>query len=220
MDNFFDTIFSRAQEEARTKGVSGVVVGRVTNNNDDGHLGRVKIHFDWLSDDNETDWTRIATLMGGSGRGSFFLPEIDDEVLVAFENGDINSPYVVGVLWSKEDKPPEQNADGQNNIRKIRSRSGHEIIFDDKNGKELVEIHTKDGHRLVLDDGTEKIILKDKTDRNSVEIDSSGAGSISVISKLGTVSIKAQNIRLVADQAISLSAKGTMEIKGSMVNIN
>src|SRR3972149_536693 len=87
--------------------ISGVVPGIVTNNQDPDGLGRVKIKFPWLSDDNETDWVRIATLMAGGQRGGFFLPEVGDEVLVAFEHGDINHPYVIGALWNGVDKPPE-----------------------------------------------------------------------------------------------------------------
>ncbi len=84
----------------------GVAAGIVTNNQDPDGLGRVRIRFPWLSDDNETDWARIATMMAGSGRGSFFLPEVGDEVLVAFEHGDINHPFVIGMLWNGVDTPP------------------------------------------------------------------------------------------------------------------
>ncbi|RLI48197.1 MAG: phage tail protein, partial [Candidatus Thorarchaeota archaeon] len=124
--------------------IPGVMPGIVTNNQDPENLYRVKVKFPWLSEDNETDWIRVATLMAGPERGSFFLPEVGDEVLVAFEYGDINAPYVIGVLWNRKQKPPETNSDGKNNIRKIRSRSGHEIIFndDDTSKKEKLEIKT------------------------------------------------------------------------------
>ena len=161
-------------EEKNAGKINGIAAGIVTNNKDPDGLGRVKIKFPWLSDNNETDWVRIATLMAGAMRGSFFLPEAGDEVLVAFEHGDINHPYVIGSLWNSEDKPPETNSDGKNNIRKIRSRSGHEIIFNDTAKEEKIEIHTNAGHVVTLDDsdGQEKIEVIDKTGNNKITIDS------------------------------------------------
>ncbi len=160
------------EEKNNVRLVNGVAAGIVTNNKDPEGLYRIKIKFPWLSDDNETDWIRIATMMSGGNRGSFFLPEVGDEVLVAFEHGDINHPYIIGALWNGVDKPPENNSDGKNNIRKIRSRSGHEIIFndDDTTKKEKIEIHTNAGHQIILDDSAaqEKIEIKDKTGNNQI----------------------------------------------------
>jgi uncharacterized protein involved in type VI secretion and phage assembly len=111
--------------------VFGVVVGVVTNNQDPDKLGRVKVRFPWLSQDDESYWARIAVLMAGNNRGAWFLPEVDDEVLVAFEHGDVRMPYVLGALWNGVDAPPRDNSDGKNNQRVIRSRSGHELVFND-----------------------------------------------------------------------------------------
>lgn len=111
--------------------IYGVRMAIVTNNNDPDKVGRVKLKFPWRGDADESDWTRIVFPMAGKERGIYFIPEVDDEVLVLFENGDIHHPYVIGSLWNGQDKPPEDNANGKNNIRKIKSRSGHEIIFDD-----------------------------------------------------------------------------------------
>ena len=109
------------------KRISGVVVGVVTNTQDPAGLGRVKVKFPWLSDSEESFWARVATPMAGKGRGFYFLPEVEDEVLMAFEHGDARFPYVLGALWNGQDKPPESNEDGKNNIRSIKSRSGHVI---------------------------------------------------------------------------------------------
>ena len=156
--NILDLITADTQHPI-TDRIYGVVVGVVTNNQDPDNLGRVKVRLPWLTGDDESNWARIATLMAGKERGSFFLPEVDDEVLLAFEHGDVRFPYVIGALWNGVDKPPRTNADGKNNQRTIKSRKGHELIFDDSDGKEQVEIHTKAGHRILLDDssGQEKI---------------------------------------------------------------
>ena len=104
--------------------LSGVAVGIVTNNQDPQQLGRVKVRFPWLPGEDESFWAMIAVLMAGHERGTYFLPEVDDQVLVAFEHGDIRRPYVLGALWHRAAPPPETNADGKNNKRLIRSRSG------------------------------------------------------------------------------------------------
>jgi hypothetical protein len=86
--------------------INGVVIGVVTNANDPEKNGRIKVRFPWLDDKHETDWIRIATMMAGSFRGSLFRPEVNDEVLVAFDHGDVRFPYVIGFLWNGQDQPP------------------------------------------------------------------------------------------------------------------
>ncbi len=202
--------------------IAGVVPGIVTNNQDPEEMGRVKIYFPWLSDDNETDWVRIATLMAGSERGSFFLPEVGDEVLVAFEHGDINQPYVIGALWNGVASPPETNSEGKNNIRKIRSRSGHEIIFndDDTAGQEKIEIHTNAGHQVVLDDsaGQEKIEIIDKTGNNKITIDSV-QNSINIESAM-QLKIKANMVEIEGTTSLTLKSNAALTIQGLPVKIN
>ena len=202
--------------------VYGVAAGIVTNNRDPDGLSRVKVKFPWLSDDNESDWIRIAVLMAGSERGTFFLPEVEDEVLCAFEHGDINRPYVIGALWNGVDKPPESNSDSNNNIRKIRSRSGHEIIFDDNDsaGQEKIEIHTKAGHKIVLDDslGQEKIEIVDKTGSSSIVIDS--VQSSITISSSAQLKIKAGMMEIEADSMLTIKTGGMLTLQGSLVKIN
>lgn len=210
--DLLDLLGSKEQEESRARKINGVVTGIVTNNNDPEHLGRVKAHFPWLSDNNETDWMRVTAFMAGADRGSYFVPEVDDEVLVACENGDLNRPLVIGSLHSKEDVPPEKNDDGKNDIRKIKTRSGHEIIFNDSQGKESIEIHTKTGHKIFLDDtpGSEKIKIIDKTKNNYVQIDSN-QNQILLSSEMN-IKLKSTNIEI--------EASGMLKLNGSMVTIN
>jgi uncharacterized protein involved in type VI secretion and phage assembly len=220
MADLIGLLHSREDEESRTRRINGVVVGIVTNNKDDEQLGRVKLHFPWLSNDNETDWSRICSFMAGSQTGSFFPPEVGVEVLVAFENGDFNRPYVLGSLWSKEDKaPPPGNVDGKNNIKKIHSRSGHEIIFDDTDPTGKLEIHTggKPGLVVRLDDTNQTIVIQDETGNNSVQIDSFH-NSISISSQ-SSISISASNIDIEATEQLTLNA-GVVAINGNMVTIN
>jgi len=206
MLNLFDLITSEDEQETRARRVHGVAVGIVTKNNDTEGHGKVKLSFPWLSDNYVTDWARISTLMAGGGKGSFFLPDVGEEVLVAFEQGDINRPVVIGALWNVEDKAPHTNSDGKNDIKKIKSRSGHEIILDDSTGKENLEIHTNRGHKILLDDNlrSPKITIQDSTGKNSIEINSL-TGSIS-ISALTNISLNAPKIDIQASAMINLTA--------------
>ena len=218
--SLLDALRNEREEQERARRINGVMVGIVTNNQDPDGLGRVKVRLPWLSDTNESSWSRLCSFMAGKDRGGFFLPEVGDEVLVAFENGDINRPIVLGALWNGVDTPPETNSDGKNNVRKIKSRSGHEIIFHDDSGQEKLEIHTQAGHSLVLDDssGSEKITVNDKSGSNSIVFDSA-QGSITVES--GTkLKIKSQMVEIESGGTMTIKAGATLTLKGAVVQIN
>ena len=202
------------ERRARINRVNGVACGVITDNHDPEGRARVKVTFPWLGEGIESDWTRFVTFMAGRERGGYFLPEVGDEVLVAFEHGDINHPYVLGALWSSEDPPPEANRDGNNNIRKIKSRSGHELIFcdDDQARKEKIEIRTRSGHRIILDDsqGSEKVVIEDKTGSNVIRMDS----------VKGEISLESRTSVKIRSQMIQIEGGATVEIKGALVKIN
>lgn len=210
------------KEEENGGMINGVVIGIVTNNNDPEGMGRVKLSFPWRLAEDESNWVRVATPMAGKERGMFFLPEVEDEVLVAFEMGDIHHPFVVGGLWNGKDATPETNSDGKNNIKIFKSRSGHQIIFndDDSGMKEHIEIKTKAGHKILLDDsaGGEKIEIKDKTGLNSIIIDSVQK-SISIESAM-QLKIKSKMIEIESDSMMTIKAGATLDIQGMLVKIN
>jgi uncharacterized protein involved in type VI secretion and phage assembly len=160
--------------------INGVVIGLVTNVNDPKKNGQVKVHFPWLDDQHESDWIRIATTMSGNGRGTFFMPEVNDEVLVAFEHGDARFPYIVGFLWNGKDAAPETDV----NKRTIKSKAGHTVVLDDSNGGEKIVVKSSSGHQIALDDtsggktitvqtsGGQAVILDDKD--GSIELRGGG----------------------------------------------
>jgi uncharacterized protein involved in type VI secretion and phage assembly len=195
--------------------VKGVSVGVVTQNRDPEGLGRVKVRFPWRENPDESHWARIAVPMAGGGRGTWFLPEVDDEVLVACDAERVEHPYVVGCLWNGQDKPPQTNADGRNDIRVIRSRSGHEIVFDD-GVQGRIDIHLKDDTRKV------------RLDQNGIEIRDDSGNSIAITSTPGTIAIKSNvsvsiestTIDVKAKASMTLQASGTLTIKGAVVMIN
>ena len=193
-----------------------VVIGLVLDNQDPEGLGRVKINLPGLSEDESGYWARVASPMAGGGRGMFFLPEPNDEVLVAFEQGDITRPYIVGALWNGEDKPPDSNSDGQNNVRLIKSRSGHSVRFDDTADAEKIEIIDKSGENSVTID----------TLSNSISIKS--AQDVVIEAPQGKISLRAKTVEVKstadtnvdAQTTVDLKAGATMTIKGQRVNIN
>ena len=192
--------------------ITGVAVGIVTDNRDPEGLARVKVRMPWLAADAESDWVKIATLYAGDGRGSVWLPELDDEVLLAFEHGDVNYPYVIGALWNTQAKPPETNADGQNNVKLVRSRSGHAVTLRDEAGRETVEIRSKGGHRIELSDaaGAERVTISDHTGRNILTLESMG----------GLVTLKAGLRLSVEAPQVEITATGPLTLRGAVVNIN
>lgn len=223
-DGFFKSQRTRNQ-------IPGVVLALVKSTKDPDGLGRVQITFPWKGkeEDEELHWARIATMMTGNGRGTFFYPDVDDEVLVAFEYGDIDSPYIIGALWNNQDVPPEENSEGENNIKMIKTRSGHIIKLDDT-------------------DGSEKIEIIDKTEENKISIDSANnkisivsAGDIELLASDGKITIDATEIeikskitvktkdieikpsgkaKIEASGQMDLKTSAVMNIKGSTVNIN
>ena len=196
--------------------IAGVAVGIVTNNQDPDKLGRVKVRFPWLSDEDESQWARIAAPMAGNDRGAYFLPEVDDEVLVAFEHGDIRFPYVVGALWNGKDAPPASNSDGKNNVRVIKSRSGHVVKLNDEDGKETIEIVDKSEKNSIVVD----------TAKNTITITSDK--DIVLKASNGTITLDAKKLEMKSSDAskvesgagLDVKASGTLNIKGSTVNIN
>jgi len=180
--------------------IYGVVVGIVRDIKDPKGLGRVKVDFPWLAEEAEavaissdedrahSYWARIATLMAGKGRGTYFVPEVDDEVLVAFEHGDPDRPFVIGMLWNVEDTPPESmDGKGKNHVRSIHSRSGHVITLDDNvdDQKAKLTVQSQGGHQIVLDDdsGQGKVELKTKAG-HVITMDDAG-GTVTLSDKVG-----------------------------------
>lgn len=198
--------------EDRTARFYGVTIAVVTNIKDDDGLGRVKVKFPWLTDEDESPWARVMTPMAGDDRGFYFLPEVDDEVLVAFEHGDMAFPYILGSLWNGKDKPPEKNDDGENNKRFIKSRSGHMIIFDDTEDKEKLIIQDKSGKN--------KITIDCENDSMEIEVEQDliikAKGKVSIKSSDDDIVIECKNLELKTEQDIKINAGSNCNIQAKM----
>lgn len=194
--------------------IKGVATAIVTQNKDPDNLCRVKVRFPWHDKPTESYWARLATPMAGAGRGFVAIPEVDDEVLIAFEREDMRFPVVLGGLWNGKDKPPRFNGDGKNDKRILQSRKEHYLLFDD-GAKGVVELFHQKGRKVTFtDDG----ITMDDGMGNSVKIDSN-AGSMTIEAK-GDLKIKAATITIQATGTLDVKATGTLSVRGSLVNIN
>ena len=194
--------------------VKGVAVALVTQNEDDQRLCRVKVRYPWHDKPSESYWARLATPMAGADRGLVLIPEVGDEVLVAFEREDLRFPYILGALWNGKDKPPVANDDGKNDKRKFVSRKKHHLLFDE-GAKGVVELRHEKGRRIVLDDTG--FLVEDERG-NTVKVDSN-SGAMTIEAK-GQLNIRAGSIKIEATTTLEVKASATLTIRGSLVNIN
>jgi uncharacterized protein involved in type VI secretion and phage assembly len=155
----------------------GVYPALVSDIKDPDGQGRVKVTLPWSPDTGGGQyeaWARVATMMGGNNRGTWFIPDANDEVLVVFEGGDPRRPYVIGGLWNGSDSPPETMDGAGNNYRKvIRSRNGVKVTLDDQDGQEKLILETPGGQKITMKDGPGAVQIED-SNGNSVKLETSG----------------------------------------------
>lgn len=178
----------------------GLVEAIVVDNKDPDKLGRVKLKFPLLPDMPDSFWARLVMPMAGQKRGWMTIPEIDDEVLVAFVHGDINHAIVVGSLYNGVDVPPYANEDGDNDLRVFQSRSGHRLTFDDKKGDERVELIVHNEEIRVVWDAKDKTL-------------SLYSGKDIIVEAKETISLKCKDFILEAGSSINAKSGTSTEIK-------
>lgn len=186
---------------------NGILVGTVIDINDPENLGRVKAQLKQYGDV-ESHWARLAVPMAGGDRGLFLRPEVGDEVLMAFANGEPREPYVLGSLWSRVDKPPPGGVEDQkNNVRYFVSRSGSTVRFDDTESAEKIEVIDKSGKlKVLIDTAGKKIAIT--CDAGSIEMSA------------GSIKLEAKTVEIKSSAETSIEATGAMKIKGATVDIN
>lgn len=162
----------------------------VIDTNDPEGLGRIKVRFYWQSSKEETPWIRVVTPYAGNNKGIFFIPEVDEEVLVAFENNNAENPYVVGAHYNGKKKADDWKSD--KNLKKgIRTKSGHTIEFNDEGGKEEIIIYDHDKVNTITLSSHDKLLT---------------------ISCKGDLKINAQKIDITAEKDYTLDVKGKIDI--------
>jgi uncharacterized protein involved in type VI secretion and phage assembly len=216
---FFSQIRNTEEEHDR---VYEAVIGVVTDNNDPDKLSRVKVKFPTISADDNSWWAPVVSVGAGKGKGWFFIPEVDDEVLVVFEHGDIARPLVIGALWNGKDKPPDANADGSNKKRTMVSRGGDTIEFDDDGGK--ITIKDGGGNGSIVIDKQNKItfeakqgdaifICKDDLTIVAKEVEMTSTTQFEISS--ATADVKGGS-----DANVNIKASAMCQIQGAQTSIN
>jgi uncharacterized protein involved in type VI secretion and phage assembly len=204
------------QQESGT--MEGVAIGIVTNNKDPEGLGRVKVRFPWRENSRESYWARVVAVGAGKDRGFYWVPEVDDEVLLICDKKDIQHIFVIGSLWNGKDKPATNNSDGENNTRLIRSRSGHELRVFDKKGQGQIQIKSEKGHTVTIDDQKSIVEIADQGGSNKITIDINQNG-ITIQSGL-SLTLKSQSISIEAGATLNLKASGVVKVQGTPIMLN
>ncbi|WP_437983201.1 phage baseplate assembly protein V [Sorangium sp. So ce117] len=177
----------------------GLMIGIVSKRDDaECGLGRVKVTYPTLGDI-ESDWARVLAPYGGSGHGFQSIPEVGDEVVVAFMEGDPKIPLIVGSVYSMKNKPPSEKVDE----RIFKSRKGHTVVVSDQAGEERIELKTASGQHVTIDEGSKAITIKAN---GSVTIQA--AGSVDV--KGTSVVVTAGDVKLGGSAAIQPAVHGTI----------
>jgi uncharacterized protein involved in type VI secretion and phage assembly len=188
----------------------GVYPALVTDIVDPDGQGRVRVVLPWAADAGGARyeaWARLSTMMAGSNRGTWFIPDVNDEVLVAFQGGDPRWPYVLGGLWNGSDSPPEtMDRSGSNERKVIRSRNGVRIALDDTDGQERFTVETPGGQKVILRDGPGAIEIRD-ANGNSIVLDTSGI----TVNAAAEVKVSAATVHVTA---------GTLTVDAPMSQFN
>ncbi|MCD7805958.1 MAG: phage baseplate assembly protein V [Lachnospiraceae bacterium] len=218
--------------------IFGVVVGQVALNYDKDMPGRVCVTVPTRDEGaNELKWARVAMMSGGSGWGHYFLPEVGDQVLLAFEQGNIEKPYVIGCIPKDSDEIVTGSVDEDNQFKKIATRNGNLLCFEDNkegNGeKDKVKLITaKQLHRIELDNENSLIVISDKDGKNQIKMDTkNGAMEVIAEKKLtikvgekievsmdgssGEISIKASKHTESMQSEVSIAANSTLKLEAA-----
>lgn len=203
-----DPFMLEVQDARVPRGWGGLFYGAypalVTDVADPDGQGRVKVELPWSPDGGGSRyeaWARLATMMAGNNRGSWFIPDVNDEVLLVFAGGDPRFPCVVGALWNGQDAPPAtMDGGGQNYVKKLRSRNGVQVTMDDHDGQETLILETPGGQRVTLKDGPGQVEIVD-ANGNSLKMEASG-------------------ITITAAAKVTVTAGATVEVTASMVKVS
>ncbi len=210
------------------RSLSGVVTGIVTDNKDPDGVGRVRVALPWLDAEHVSGWARVAFPGAGKDRGITFLPEVNDEVLVAFHHGDPDKPMVIGGLFNGKDKFPDSKSDvgtdrGKVNLRGIFTNK-HKLTFDDKSGQEALTLGLRDKSYMITLDKKGTVISIGSDGKVDVKAKSgvtitAESGNIELVAKSGDVKIGGLNVTVEGKAGLTLSATGAAKLKGATVAI-
>ena len=203
---------------------AGVQVGVVSENADPDNAGRIRVRLPYAGADFVTDWARVVAPGNGPDRGMVWIPEVGDEVLVAFHHGSIREPFVLGGLWNGTDKPPPIALDnGALDERKFVSRTGQKIVLSDKSGSTGIKISSKDNSLFVHIDVDNKKIVITADSGGEVKVTSGGdftiesQGSVKISGQAGVEISSSAQTKVSGSGGLNLESSGVTAVKGSQV---
>lgn len=222
--------------------ISGVVVGQVVKNYDEKKQGFVQVNISTRDyEENKMVWARMAIPYGGDKWGEYFIPEVGDQVLLVFEQGNIERGFIIGAVPKSNSDFMKKAFDEKNQIKRIKTRNGNTIdIIDNAEGdgdKDKITITTsKEGHKFELDNEAKKILISDKEGKNKVELDT-GTGQMEILAKQkltikvgeniklymngsnGSVTLESTSIKIDTSSAAEITSKNRVSIDGSNVSV-
>jgi uncharacterized protein involved in type VI secretion and phage assembly len=208
--------FGLEAREPDDQRIYGVAPAMVIGNIDTTGEARVQVSLPWLP--GVTPWARIATPMAGMGRGFYFVPQIGDEVLVAFNQGDIREPYVIGALWNTTDRPPALLPTDPVTKRIIRSPLGQEIVLDDT--KLSVKLDNEVGMTVEID-ATSAVV---SAPGGSVKVELGGKVTVTALRELtlqgNIININGGRVRIRGTVGTEINGGPECVIRGGVVRIN
>ena len=217
-------LLEKSSEEKKVNYCNSVMTGIVKKNWSKEHPGCVQVEV-LMGETGKTtlEWVRVMQPYCGNGYGEFFIPEINTEVIIGFIMGDLSAPVILGCLWNKQDKIPTNKANENNSVKSIRTKGGHEIIFDETKDKEKIDIITKGKLNICLQDKEKKIVIKDSSGKNLIEVDADKGTVVlqadkKMILKAGgeamvTLDGSGKSVKIAANQ-VDINGKQTLKLKG------
>lgn len=234
--SFFSELYRETGGAGDRQHMFSVTTGKVVENWDDKHPGMVQVEiFLGEGGKNRTDWVRVAQPYGGKEFGFYFLPEVGDEVVLAFNLGDRDHPIVIGSLWSQLNPLPKGAATEKNETKTLRTKGGNQLRFSDVPEKQAVQLHTKGNLTLVMEDEPVQINLCDGEKKNILTISGKdgsitikaekkivldvGSGSLTLDGQGKKATLKMDTVSIEAGQSLNLKGQNA-KLDGSMMKLS
>jgi len=216
MDDLGSLIYDKNKDNGKTKSqmsnISGILIGTVNNTYNEKAPDRVEVEMP-IGGAGKTVivWAKLMSISAGNEWGIYYKPEVGDKVILGFHNGNVTKPYILGCVYPKSAKMIGECSNSLNSKKKIKTKSGGEISFENKEDKETITITTKKKSKIIIDDTDDKISIIGSNGKNLVTIDSK-SGKIEITAEKG-ISLAA------GDTKISLEKGGNIDVECKNFNI-
>lgn len=234
--NSITDLLTSENEYYDSQTIPGFVQGVVVENNNSKYKGMVKVEFTvWEKGKNMCEWVRLISPYTGKDYGTYCVPEIDEIVLIGFIGGSLKRPFLLGSLYPNNAKMVRDNFDKKNEIKRVTTKGGMDLLINEENGKQKITLTTPKGSQIMIDDEKECCVVSDKGAKNVIRLDyqkdaieitaakkldiSAGKTKISLDGNSGNISVQGTKLALQADNEINLNAKAALKMQGAQVQM-